>query len=452
MAAMQSNPAVPCWIMSHHRIAETLPAELGCFDLVIIDEASQSDLTALPALLRARKILVVGDDKQVSPEGVGLEEEKVRSLMNRFLTGQVATYRPQMSPERSMYDLFKVVFARSNVMLREHFRCVAPIIEYSKREFYNHELRPLRVPQASQRLDPPLIDVLVEDGYRKGDLNLAEVRFIVDEIKRIITDQAMAHRTIGVVSLLGDKQAYAVWERLIEEVGPEELRRHRIECGDARAFQGKERHIMFLTMVAAPNEVGAPLSRDTFAQRFNVAASRAQDRMYLVRSVEFDHLSSADRLRRSLITHFSTPFAQDETRVENLRTLCESPFERELYDELTQRGYWVTPQVKVGQYRIDLVVEGNNDMRLAVECDGDRYHGSDKWIEDMDRQRVLERAGWTFWRSFASAFVRRRDSVMNELLNALTENGVEAIGGDRAPRSLHSEFRRIPVAVDVPVG
>ena len=448
MAAMQSNPAVPCWIMSHHRIAETLPAELGCFDLVVIDEASQSDLAALPALLRARKILVVGDDKQVSPEGVGLEEEKVRSLMNRFLAGQVATYRPQMSPERSMYDLFKVVFARSNVMLREHFRCVAPIIEYSKREFYNHELRPLRVPRASQRLDPPLIDVLVEDGYRKGDLNLAEVRFIVDEIKRIVSDQTMADRTIGVVSLLGDKQAYAVWERLIEEVGPEELRRHRIECGDARAFQGKERHIMFLTMVSAPNEVGAPLSRDTFAQRFNVAASRAQDRMYLVRSVELNHLSSADRLRRSLITHFSTPFVQDETRVENLRTLCESPFERELYDELTQRGYWVNPQVKVGQYRIDLVVEGNNDMRLAVECDGDRYHGSDKWIEDMDRQRVLERAGWTFWRSFASAFVRRRDSIMKELLNALTENGVEAIGGDRAPRSLHSEFRRIAAVED----
>src|SRR5208337_2946802 len=106
--------------------------------------------------------------KQVSPEGVGLDEEKVKSLMNRFLADQVATYRPQMSPERSIYDLSKVVFARSNVMLREHFRCVAPIIEYSKREFYNHELRPLRLPKASERLDPPLIDVLVADGYRRG--------------------------------------------------------------------------------------------------------------------------------------------------------------------------------------------------------------------------------------------------------------------------------------------
>ena len=257
MAASQANPAVPCWIMPHYRVSESLPAELGCFDLVVIDEASQSDLTALPSLLRAKKVLIVGDDKQVSPEGVGLEEEKIRSLMNRFLGNQVETYRPQMSPDRSIYDLFKVVFAKSAVMLKEHFRCVGPIIEYSKREFYNHELRPLRMPKASERLDPPLIDVVVEDGYRKGDVNLPEARFIVDEIKAIVADPNMGGRSIGVVSLLADKQALLIWERLTDELGPEVMQRHRIACGDARTFQGKERDIMFLSMVSAPNEVGA---------------------------------------------------------------------------------------------------------------------------------------------------------------------------------------------------
>ncbi len=273
MAASLANPAVPCWIMAHYRVSESLPAELGCFDLVVIDEASQSDLAALPALLRARRVLIVGDDKQVSPEGVGLEEAKVRSLMNRFLGDQVSAYRPQMSPERSIYDLCKVVFAKSSVMLKEHFRCVAPIIEFSKREFYNHEIRPLRLPKVSERLDPPLVDVLLEEGYRKGDVNLPEAEFIVDEIAAIAADEGMRHRTIGVVSLLGDKQALLIWERLTETLGPEVIERHHIACGDARTFQGKERDIMFLSMVAAPNEVGAPLSRDTFAQRFNVAAS-----------------------------------------------------------------------------------------------------------------------------------------------------------------------------------
>jgi very-short-patch-repair endonuclease len=446
MAASQANPAVPCWIMPHYRVSESLPPELGCFDLVVIDEASQSDLTALPALLRAKKVLVVGDDKQVSPEGVGLAEEKVRSLMTRFLSNQVATYLPQMAPDRSVYDLFKVVFAKSAVMLKEHFRCVKPIIEYSKREFYNHELRPLRVPRASERIDPPLVDVLIADGFRVGDVNRPEARFIIDEIKRIIEDPKMHRRSIGVVSLLADKQALEIWERLSEELGPEIIGRHCIACGDARTFQGKERDIMFLSMVSAPNDVGAPLSRDTFAQRFNVAASRARDRMYLVRSVDLEHLSDADRLRRGLISHFAAPFAQDEARVEDRRRLCESPFEREMYDELTQRGYWITPQVGVGQFRIDMVAEGHNDARLAIECDGDKYHGPDKWSDDMQRQRILERAGWVFWRCFASAFVRRRKEVLADLLKTLAERGIEPIGAEGAPRSVHSEHRSITAA------
>lgn len=427
MAATKATPAIPCWIMPHYRISESLPADFGCFDLVVIDEASQSDLSALPAILRAKKVLVVGDDKQVSPEGVGLEEEKVRNLMARFLANQVETYRPQMTPERSIYDLFKVVFAKSAVMLKEHFRCVAPIIEYSKREFYNHELKPLRLPKKSERLDPPLVDVIVEDGFRKGDLNLAETRFIVDEIKAIVQDEQMTKRSIGVVSLLGDKQALKIWEMLEDEIGIDIIRRHKIACGDARTFQGKERDIMFLSMVVSRGNASA-LSRDTFAQRFNVAASRARDRMYLVRSVITEDLSEADRLRRALIAHFSAPFAKDETRVKNLRELCESPFEREVYDILTERGYHVIPQVPVGEFRIDMVVEGHQDNRLAIECDGDRYHGADRWEDDMRRQRILERAGWHFWRCFASTFVMHKHEIVEDLLQTLKSRGIEPIG------------------------
>ena len=55
-----------------------------------------------------------------------------------------------------------------------------------------------------------------------------------------------------------------------------------------------------------------------------------------------------------------------------------------------------------------MVVEGENDNSLAIECDGDRYHGPDKWDSDMQRQRILERAGWKFWRCFASTFVTRK--------------------------------------------
>src|SRR3546814_13921013 len=63
-AADAVQRALPCWIMPHSRVSESLPAELGIFDLVIVDAASQSTLSALPGLFRATTILFVGADKQ----------------------------------------------------------------------------------------------------------------------------------------------------------------------------------------------------------------------------------------------------------------------------------------------------------------------------------------------------------------------------------------------------
>lgn len=57
--------------------------------------------------------------------------------------------------------------------------------------------------------------------------------------------------------------------------------------------------------------------------------------------------------------------------IEHLEEKCESPFEIDVLRMIIAKGYRVTPQVKVGQYRIDLVIEGIRD-RLEVECDGEK--------------------------------------------------------------------------------
>lgn len=327
-------------------------------------------------------------------------------------------------------------------MLREHFRCVAPIIEFSKREFYDHELRPLRMPKMSERLDPPLVDVHVTDGYRNKDINQPEARFIVDEIRRITENPTYAGRTIGVVSLLGSEQAMHIMKMLTDELGEQVMTNYKITCGDARTFQGKERDIIFLSMIISPRQAHAQ-GTEMFAQRFNVAASRARDRMYLVRSVSLDDLSQKDHLRIKLLQHFESPFLQDQKEVANLRDLCESDFEREVFDLLAERGYRVIPQVPVGSFRIDIVVEGDNDTRLAIECDGDRYHGPGQWDADMRRQRILERAGWRFWRSFASTFVMHREDVVRDLLATLEAMDIHPTNGDRAIKSIHTELREV---------
>ncbi len=439
-AMTEAQAAVPCWIMSHAKVSETLPAAFGGFDLVVVDEASQSNLWALPAVLRGRKILVVGDDRQVSPEGGFIAATKIRELKERFLSEQ--PYETVLTPEKSLYDLASTVFAARKVMLREHFRSVAPIIAYSNRRFYDGFIQPLRVPRASERIDPPLVDLHVVEGRRDArDVNRAEAEAIAAEIDAIVRDPRLAGRTIGVVSLLGPEQARHVDALVRSRCDAAELLARRFECGDARVFQGSERDIMFLSLVADREDHKA-LAGNMFEQRFNVAASRARDRMYLVRSVRIEDLSPAD-LRVGLLEHFARPL-DGAAPAEDLAGLCESGFEREVWGALSERGFRVVPQVRAGAFRIDLVVEGADDRRLAIECDGDDFHGPDRWQADMARQRVLERAGWTFWRCFASTWALRREAVLDELLATLRDMGIEPLGAlERMPSLVeYRQWRR----------
>ena len=423
-AMLDAQGAVPCWIMSHNKVSETLPATLGSFDLVVVDEASQSDLWALPAVLRGKKILVVGDDKQVSPDGSFIAATHIQSLRDRFLADQ--PYSAVLTPEMSLYDIASTVFAAQKVMLREHFRCVPAIIAYSN-QFYDGFMQPLRIPKESERIDPPLVDIYVPSGYRdKKDINRPEAEAIADEINTILQNKQFANRTIGVVSLLGPDQAKYIDTLVRSRCDAAELMRRKFECGDARVFQGSERDIMFLSMVVDPQNARA-ISGNTAEQRFNVAGSRARDRMYLVRSVQLTDLSHLD-LRAGLLAHFSKPLEGSFEENKNLIELCESSFEKQVYSALVDKGYRVIPQVKAGSFRIDMVVEGERDARLAIECDGDEFHGPDRWAADMSRQRVLERAGWTFWRCFASTWALRRDEVLDELIKRLSSMGIEPLG------------------------
>ena len=262
-------------------------------------------------------------------------------------------------------------------------------------------------------------------------------------------------RTIGVISLIGGKQAALINRMLLDELGEEIMRRHRIACGDSATFQGDERDVVFLSMVADPVSKQSQTARH-FEQRFNVALSRARDRLVLVRSVREEELKPED-LKARVIRHFRDPMAGASVPTGDLEEMCNSDFERDVLRRLIERGYRVTPQVGALGYRIDLVVEGANGQRLAVECDGDGYHEPERWAGDMRRQRILERVGWRFWRCWASSFTLDPDSCMVDLFWTLERLGIEP-GGDLQAASVytahitavseHTPARVIPTRAD----
>lgn len=194
-------------------------------------------------------------------------------------------------------------------------------------------------------------------------------------------------------------------------------------------FQGDERHIMFLSMIDSGKEHGlGPIMKkgegafESTKKRYNVAASRAQDQLWVVHSLDPNNDLKPEDLRRELILHAQNPmstmrlFKQEEPRT-------ESEFERQVLRILINKGYKVRSQWSVGYYRIDMVVEGDG-KRLAVECDGDRWHPIEKLADDMARQAILERLGWTFTRIRGSAFFRDEEQAMRPVFGRLDELGI----------------------------
>ena len=191
--------------MPEHRIGEQLPPDIEAFDLVILDEASQSDITAVAALARGKQVLVVGDEEQVSPTNVGIPRQKIDALRVEHMSA--LPNADLIDENTSIFEITMRMHPEHHLVLREHFRCVAPIIQFST-QFYNNRLIPIRVARPSERFDPPLVDVHLDGARRKGKINPDEATFIVHEIAALVADARHEHRDIGVVSLLG-----AAWKR-----------------------------------------------------------------------------------------------------------------------------------------------------------------------------------------------------------------------------------------------
>jgi restriction endonuclease-like protein/AAA domain-containing protein len=437
-AMTEAVGAVPVWIMPLFRVVQSFEAKPGAFDVIIVDEASQCDLRALPVLYRGNKVLIVGDPEQISPANVGIEKEKIYELNRQFLTN--IPYPERFDIDHSLYDITGTIPEIDRILLTEHFRCVPPIIEFNNHlsPSYGGRLEPLRRPSPQEILDPPIQTVFVENGYKNtNDINEPEAERVVESLVNLCHDPRYAlvgsnrrKRTVGIISLLGEKQAKYISNLIARHPDLDEREREerRIICGDAYAFQGDERDVMFLSMVVATNAPFAPQVREDARRRFNVATSRARDQVFLFHSVRLGDINNPECVRHKLLSwYLNPPKSEVEAGLNILKQTADSEFEFEVGESIIDRGYTVIPQFRPFprdfQYRIDLVVEGENS-RVAIECDGDQWPGAEKWEYDQHREAQLRRAGWKFWRISGSAFYRNKEKAMDGLWDFLESAGV----------------------------
>jgi very-short-patch-repair endonuclease len=445
--------AVPAWIMPLHRVYETVKAGPGIFDVIVVDEASQCGVEALPLLYLGDRVLIVGDDKQISPEAVGINRADVQMLIRDYLYDY--KYSSSFDIESSLFSHGELRFG-SKITLREHFRCMPEIIEFSNSLcYFTDPLIPLRQ-YPPDRLEP-LRSIYVQKGYKEGDgqkvRNKPEAEALVNEVIRYCKDSRYQGMTMGVIVLQGEAQAYLIEEMLLSRLGAEEMDKRRLICGNPYSFQGDERDVIFLSMVAAPNERIGVLTKESDRRRFNVAASRARDQMILFHSVTGNHLGG-QCFRRRLLDYFynakpamAIPLGEDALRETALRAnrLIEKPpepfdswFEVDVALNIASHGFKVVPQFKFADKRIDLVVQGPQ-AQFAVECDGDHWHGVEEYAADMDRQRKLERCGWRFVRIRESSYYANSSTALDPLWMALEKMGIRPFNADHPEDMPHED-------------
>ena len=194
----ECREAVPAWIMPLHRVWETVDPAPGIFDVVIVDEASQCGPEALPLTYLGKKLIVVGDDQQISPEAVGIGRDAVHRLIQDHLYD--FDHANSFDVDTSLFDQAKRRF-HNRIVLREHFRCMPEIIRFSNDLCYQATpLIPLRQ-YPPQRLEP-LKFVHVPSGYREGMnqrvINKPEAEALVETVVQCCNDDRYEGKTMRV--------------------------------------------------------------------------------------------------------------------------------------------------------------------------------------------------------------------------------------------------------------
>lgn len=381
--------AFPCWCVTTYAVSGSLPLKPGMFDVAIIDEASQCDIAGcFPILFRAKRAVIVGDDKQL-PHLSFLEKAKEQSFLAQY--GIPDKYQLMWRfRTNSMFDLADY-YSSNSVMLDEHFRSLPPVINFSNREFYGGRIRVMKKDVGNDKV---LETVLVPDGKVDADAtrNLPEIEALVKRLYDIVVEDERKNPdkpvSIGVISPFR-AQVEQLKISISKVLSDHMIKKHQIEVGTAHTFQGDEREIILMSWAFAPNSFPQSL---TFLQKpnlFNVAITRAKSKV--INFVSRDPKDIQDGLFRDYMSYIEE-YNSRKTAVENSEideNIYKNKLEREIANNLRELGHDVKAGIDIAGLSADLLV----DDKLIVEVDGVEDNIPQR-ISNMKKQSILERCGF----------------------------------------------------------
>ncbi len=443
---------VRVWLLTPEVVSEILPLEMGIFDLLIFDEASQMYVEkGIPSIYRAKKVVVAGDHKQLRPSSLGMgrmefesDEDDMEDVVSAALE------------EESLLDLARARY--DSILLNFHYRSrYEELIAFSNYAFYGGRLY-----VSPNVIDPPKppIEVFRVDGLWEDKSNRAEAEKIVSLLKEFFINRRNGE-TVGIIT-------FNVSQRdLINDVLDEECANDpgfgklvademkRFDNGEdvglfiknIESVQGDERDVIMFSIGYAKNSEGRLMQRFGWLNnrggenRLNVAISRAKQKICIVTSFDPEDLqveetkNEGPRILKKYLQYANAVSRGDREMADSIlhsfgdeRWLNAEEYDSgriadRVYNTLTRKGYTVERNVGIGGYQIDLAVKQNDRYILGIECDSRLYELSSSTRErDYHRQKYLESRGWRIHRVWTPGMWKDPEKEISRIISAIERN------------------------------
>lgn len=421
---------IPVWIMSLEDASRVIPAQTNMFDYVILDEASQCNLAyVIPAMYRTKHILLIGDSEQMRDDSISFKSNKI--LKRIADKNQIPDHLQIKSEGDSVKSVLDIGYLSgfSQETLLNHYRSPKELIGFSNKYFYEVKGKKLNVINTNylpyKDTNRVMVTHIIKPD-RKNDIssktNLAEVNYINELVLDLKSDPKTRDYSIGVLTFFNEQA-----ELLSEHIEDSEIKISSIE-----GIQGDERDIIIYSLVITdPNEKnrylpltgeGGDIRAPINAGRVNVAFSRARLQVHIVSSLEKDSWPDGIWIKKYL--EYAEENGQINFFSQELRPF-DSYFEEEVHyfllNNFPSEKFILQNQVESCGFKLDFVITDiETNKKVAIECDGPTHFESEEsgiYVQsDIERQAILESAGWTFVRIPYSSWIEGdHDSFIIEL-------------------------------------
>ena len=417
--------AMNIWSCTLKSLGASFPLKAHLFDYVIFDEASQIDLpSAAPALYRAKRSVVVGDENQLNH--IAKINTKVEEGLAKTYALPGNAFYPSLVryTDTSLFLSAKKALHEPELELKNHYRSNAKIANLFSRIFYDGRLRifePATDLPKDMKTGVYWLDAKgASYKYKAGSCyNPYEASYIVKLLQKILPMAKEKKLTIGITTPYA-KQQSIIAEKAAKAFAPEDL--ERVQILTIHKFQGSEVDILIFSPVLATKGAGTSDYWYTrSSQLLNVAVSRARHLLLIVGDQSFA-LKSESKLRdiASYCLEVAEPEGQRNPKIPN-RPM--NIFEKQLLDILkpvVTQPYHLEPQHVVGgRFTVDFALL-SAQRNIAIELDGAQHEiiGGLPVFADKQRDDFLKKEGWIVIRISVYDLLRQPEKIIAKVVQA----------------------------------